>query len=259
MAENAKYEIDGLRFEQLKPHKLRSNRPGRWTEIQRARIEHYRRVLPKRSALLVSSFVLEETMDYWDNPNKAVGDTAIPGQRRVKPRVIAAFDERTDELKGFVRGAVNVSSRKKPEVMAIGERFAKLHVPLASFRASRYLWGSEVVNPEDRSGLDDVLVGLFLSTADPSLPGSWYPYAEEQELRELLTITGYTPDRHTEGPQKGRIVTSDEYRFGLPSEEEPAKQQRWTVPSLAIAYSYLVAQPERATAIRGASETMSSH
>ena len=113
------YDIGGLRFERLAPAELE----GRFDEIQSLRQRFYERVYEgKRSQHEIDRFVGRLTLEKWSKPNTAVGNTAIEAQKRTGAKLLAAFDEKTNEIEGFVYLAENVSS-KAERVMA------KAHIP----------------------------------------------------------------------------------------------------------------------------------
>lgn len=219
-----KSDINNLRFERTHPAKL----ADRFAEIQALRRRFYQREFATRPDEQVDHYVGRLTVAKWSDPNTAVGNTAITGQRRNNPQVVAAFDTETDRLAGFMYAAENVSSKyerrlsgRVPNVVAsaVGtlERAQKL-------RQDRYyVWSSEYVHDNDHPGLIPVLGALMVEGFDTSRPGTWYPWDEQTALKETLTSWGYAWD-------EGDPSSAD---FGLNS--SPTKQERWVVPQLAIA------------------------
>lgn len=224
MSSPAEFDTSKLRFARTHPAEL----ADRFPEIQALRQNFYRREFASRPEEQVNHYVGRLTVAKWSNPNSAVGNTAVTGQRRNNPQVVAAFDIQTDELVGFTYAAENVSSKY--------ERWLSRHVPsviagaVGAFERAQklrqnryYVWGSEYVHNNEHPGLVPILGALMVEGFDTSLPGTWYPWDEQADLKETLTSWGYVWD-------KGEPSIED---FGPDSES--TKQERWFVPRLAIA------------------------
>ena len=226
MIDAVNYDIDGLRFERATPYDLGTY----FDEIQDLRSRFYEKVFRQRSPEEVAHFVGRLTYATWLEPNGSVGKTAKEGQRRAQASVLAAFDDKTNDIVGYMYSAENVSSK-------VENSMAKMHMPKVlrtpvgnferSFKLNRgnyYVWASEYVHDPERTGLSPILGSLSLEGYDPNLFGTWYPWKEESVLRRHLTDWGYRWDG-------GR--PDDVNGFG--ANARPAQQERWVVPvSLAL-------------------------
>ncbi|OGL29374.1 hypothetical protein A3D14_00020 [Candidatus Saccharibacteria bacterium RIFCSPHIGHO2_02_FULL_47_12] len=241
------YDIGGLRFERLAPAELE----GRFDEIQSLRQRFYERVYEgKRSQHEIDRFVGRLTLEKWSKPNTAVGNTAIEAQKRTGAKLLAAFDEKTNEIEGFVYLAENVSS-KAERVMAKAHIPRVIRKPIGGIeRAFKqdidrfYVWGSEYVHNPERTGLPPILGALGLEGFDPNLTGTWYPWHEEADLKRHLTSWGYVWDGGKPEEIKG---------FG--SGYRGAMQERWTAP-LGYAIGRIEQLPGASVALEHARATM---
>lgn len=228
MAETVNFDIGNLRFWRGHPALL----PATFPEIQELRTKHYTREFGRagRSEAEIAHYIGRLTNESFNSPQKAVGKTARSGQVRLSAVATAAFDEGNGELRALMHGARNVSSKYEPKLN-------ELHVPklitsrIGNYERARkldgkqeYVWGSECVYDEDRSGLTETLFALQLEAYDPSLRGTFYPWTEEDRLRLDLTGLGYRWDGN-----KPRPLLGDK---GFGEGSKPTYRSRWVVPSI---------------------------
>ena len=224
-------------FKRMRPHEL----AGRFNEIQALRDRFYTRVFGERPPDEITHFVNRLTLAKWSDPGAAVGNTARHGQARTNPLVVAAFDDHSDEIVGFAYAAENVSSRLEPKL-------TKLHVPSVIAQKvgdkerskkvqqnKQYVWGSEIVYEADRAPYAPVIGALLLKGFDADLQGTWYPWKEEVELKQLLEQWGYVSSQ--DDPEL--VYGNRGFGFGTKS----AYQERWVIPRIGDAVAAIQAQP----------------
>lgn len=227
MALGSNYEIDGLRFATGEPHLL----AGRFPEIQDLRQLHYERVFVPhgRTVEQVSNFVGRLTVESWADPNCGVGATARADQERRFPRVTVAVDDTSGQIEGFVYTAQNASSKA-------GAILRKLHVPEGLVHGvsqleidkkfgemRQYVWSSEFVHKGERDGLPTMLEFHALAKRNHKLRPTWFPWREEDELREHLVAWGYKP------VGKDQVRVSGKTNFGRGAHD--TTQEYWRAPS----------------------------
>jgi hypothetical protein len=236
---------EGLRFVRVHPYAI----ANRFTDIQDLRRQHYGEVFTHRSPQEVDHFVGRLSVASWSNPNAGIGVTARHGQRRSDPRVVAAFDERSGDLKGFMYAALNVSSRLEPFMSItadIGERERARKIENGRF----YLWSNEYVHDPDYAHVVPVLAALSLEAYDKELGGKWYPWIEEAVLRNNLRTWGYCPNGLRPEQLQG------EQGFGAGS--IAAEQEPWTVESIDYACNRILKLPGAAQAVEEAHQSLAA-
>jgi hypothetical protein len=247
MSTNSMFEIDDLHFDITHPRVLAES-ALQFEQIKRIRLKHYQTALGNtRSPHEIQTFVNQTSRRAWVNPQLAVRrGRATAGQRRRQPRVVVAYNQQ-NKIEGLAYGAQNASSRR-PGLQGIAERAAKLYLPQGI--AGRYLWGREVINPEERAGLETVLGALMLQHAYSEQPASWFPYTEEPRLISQLEQWGYYHVRN----EKNVLIEEPDYVFG--ESASPAIVQTWRVDHARDAISRIYELPGAHNAIKAARDTM---
>lgn len=264
MAGTSSGEAEGLRFRRLHPRDLE----GRFDELQDLRLGFYRRVfqsgeLPenmRRSDREVRHYVGRTTLSNWSNPNAAVGTVALNGQRRRRPQVVAAFDDRTNEIVGFMYAAENTSSGIERKALNHGVP-AVVTAPIGLLErvpkwlgtSKHYVWGNEYVHDGSRPGIVPVFGALSLEAYEgrrAEFPVTWYPWQEEVGLKNEIMSWGYRWDGG-----EPRDIVGDE-GFGINS--RATTQERWTAPSAGEAHARIIQLPGVTEALAQARDSMAA-
>ncbi len=243
----ANFEVDGLRFINVPPADLAE----RFPEIQDFRLSNYSRLID-RPPEQIEHFVGRLTVEFWSDPNLAVGKVARSAQRRFNPRVVMALDDQTDEIAGYTYMAGNVSSK-------IEKLLRKLHTPdkIATYSGNRerkfkmersmfYAWGNEYVT-DGRAGLPTVLAAINIGNYPEFIRGTWFPWDEEEELKGNLNVWGYRREGEPEDLEGDK---------GFGEGSDPTHQEIWKSRTLATVRENILAIAGARTAIDQAKRSL---